>query len=678
MADMQPGEIIVIQLDSGPRLGRYIETKSNRVRIAIGRNREARLPMSRVIHETGLTASGFDQIETLSRDAETVSQSLDLYEVWDLVCDDRHPLTLSDIAELHWGMDVDAAQVVGLLFHLARDNLRFVRDGSHYVPMDRETVDNEIARRQRAAERETDTATLATAVREGTLPHSLTGYKSEIMDHVRGFVLYGDDYARGDSAKRFLEQVGVKGRDPQRGAFDTLVSIGLMEPDEHLALERAEISPDFPPEVVEEAERVSQTDVVPDPTRVDMSGLLTLSIDDESTRDRDDALSLEGIDDSTYRVGIHITDVGALIRRDSALDVEADRRMSSLYLPEQTIPMLPAAVSADTGSLSPGVTRAAISVLIDMTPGGEVMRWDVIRSVICNRHALSYQTADRIILDESHPLHTRLHSLHRIGLTLRKAREARGALSLDRDELTVQVDDDGRIDVSVTPRSAPSRSLVQEYMVLCNSLLAKYCSNNDLPAPFRSQIVPDVSDIRTQVHDGPLRWYMMARRLSPATISTKPAAHGGLGVDVYTQATSPLRRYPDLVVQRQISHHLRSGERLYDVDAITSVAHRADVQVRQMSRIENNRRHYFFLKWLGQHVTESESCAEPRVHRAVVLENPDNRSATIEMVEWPFRSRVALPNSIKPGEIVPLHLHGVDLWRRTAQFTMESSQSSVP
>ena len=241
--------------------------------------------------------------------------------------------------------------------------------------------------------------------------------------------------------------------------------------------------------------------------------------------------------------------------------------------------------------------------------------------------------------------------------------------------MSVRVDGDGGICVRVVPRTAPARSLVQEYMVLCNSLLARYCAENELPAPFRSQVMPDVSDIRAQVPDGPLRWYTMTRRLSPASVSTKPAAHGGLGVEAYVQASSPLRRYADLVVQRQISHHLLTGETLYDEEAMTSVAHRADVQGRQLSRIENQRRQHFFLKWLDQRRQEIENRGEKAAYDAVTLENPERRTALLELSDWPFRTRAALPSSVSPGEPVKLQLHGVDLWRRTAQFTLEASEA---
>ena len=100
---MQPGEIIVVQLSSGPRLARFIEWKSNRLRVAIGRNREARLPHSRLILETGLNAPGYDAVEDMSRKAETAADEIDLEELWDVVCDDAQPLTLEDIGELYWG-----------------------------------------------------------------------------------------------------------------------------------------------------------------------------------------------------------------------------------------------------------------------------------------------------------------------------------------------------------------------------------------------------------------------------------------------------------------------------------------------------------------------------------------------------------------------------------------------
>ena len=149
---MQQGDIIVVRLDSGPRLGRFIETKSNRVRLSISRNREARLPLSRVILETGLSATSFDAVETLGHEVSAVAREIDLEEVWDVVCDDGDALTLTDIAELYWGTEPTRQQCVGLLFHLLDEEIRFARDGSHYIPRDRETVAQTLERMRRQAE----------------------------------------------------------------------------------------------------------------------------------------------------------------------------------------------------------------------------------------------------------------------------------------------------------------------------------------------------------------------------------------------------------------------------------------------------------------------------------------------------------------------------------------------
>ncbi len=669
---MQPGEIIVVELSAGLRLARYVETKSNRVRVAIGRNREARLPMARVVHETGLTASSFEAVEELTRDAETIADELDLGELWDVVCEDGQALDLGDIGELYWGAEPSAVQTVAMLLHLSRDDLRFVGDGSHYVPVDRDTVELTIERRQRRAQQTQDADSLAQALREGALPDSLTESQTGLLDDVRGFVLHGEDYNRATPAKRFIEAAGVRGRDLQRGAFMLLVTVGQMDPDEHLAIEREGVPVEFSCEALAAAKALDYSGVDGDTDRLDLTRLTALTIDDAETRDRDDALSIEHLGGCAYRVGIHIADVGALFPPGSALDVEAETRLSSSYLPEGTVNMLPPAISADKASLVAGRARVAMTVFVDLSGDGKVADWGVVRSVIKSSRALSYEDADDAIRSPDNPLHSDLKALNDISTSLRSRREKNGALSLDRDELLVKVDTEGAISVRVIPRKAPARSLVQEYMVLCNSLLARYCAEHELPAPFRSQSGADVSDIGAQVPEGPLRWYMMARRLTPATIQTTTAKHGGLGVEAYTQATSPIRRYADLVVQRQISHHLLTGEALYDETTMISIAHRADLQVRLLGRIENQRRQHFFLKWLDGRRRDREDRGETADHDAVVLENQGSRTALLELAEWPVRTRAALPNSVQPGETVTLQLHGVDLWRRTAQFTLRA------
>jgi exoribonuclease-2 len=150
----------------------------------------------------------------------------------------------------------------------------------------------------------------------------------------------------------------------------------------------------------------------------------------------------------------------------------------------------------------------------------------------------------------------------------------------------------------------------------------------------------------------------------PAYLDLIPAPHAGLGVPVYLQATSPLRRYPDLVMQRQISHYIVAGKELYAEEEIASVAQRAEVQLRELMGIEEQRKRYWFIKFLEQSLDRGQ---ENRF-AAVVLENEPRQLALLELVEYPFRLRADLQRPYEPGEVATLRLCGVDKWRRVGQW----------
>ena len=218
--------------------------------------------------------------------------------------------------------------------------------------------------------------------------------------------------------------------------------------------------------------------------------------------------------------------------------------------------------------------------------------------------------------------------------------------------------------------------MIAEFMIFYNAMLAEFCKKNELPAPYRSQKAPDLSDIVAQTPEGLLRWYLTVRKMGPATISTEPGAHAGLGVPAYIQASSPLRRYPDLVIQRQVSHFLKTGEKFYSDEEISSVAQRADMQIREISRMEFDREKYWFLKHLDTERRELERAGEESIHEAYVLDNQPNRAGVMDLVQYPFRVRAALGSEVKPGEVVKLRLHSVDLWRRVGQFVVAAPVSS--
>ena len=259
-----------------------------------------------------------------------------------------------------------------------------------------------------------------------------------------------------------------------------------------------------------------------------------------------------------------------------------------------------------------------------------------------------------------------------IAQALLRQREQAGAINVNREEMIIKVTSPTDIHVRVVARNTPARDLVSEMMVLCNSLMADFCKVHDIPASYRSQSAPDVSDLDLFDEDGVLRpltrlqQYRLMRRFAPAVVSITPTPHVGLGVESYIQATSPLRRYPDLVMQRQISRYLSAGEPVYSADDISLVAKRAELQMRELSRIEESRRRYWFLKYLM--LTRLGAPDGMDMFSAYVLENEHRRLAALDLEEYPFRVRAELPSTIEPGTTVRIRLTGVDLWRRQAYF----------
>lgn len=670
---MRPGAIIVVRLASGPSIRRVIETKGTRVRLALGRNKEARLPTDRVLLETGEFADSEDELSFFSAAAESAAEDLDLSEVWDLCVGEPSVLSIADIAGLYWPDPASPAQIAALLLHLERDDPYFERAADGYSPRTREDVSATLSRRRARAEREAALAALAGRLSTGELPAQPSQTERELLDHLKGFVVYGENYTRATPAREMVTRAAPKSRDHRREAFALLVRAGLMGKDEPLEVLAADIPREFTPELTRLAEAIDVDAALSVGHRVDLSGIPTVTIDNADTADRDDAFSLERLA-GRYRLGIHIADAAALVEPGGALCAEASRRSASLYLPESVIPMLPPRISESVGSLEPGELRPALSVLAEVAEDGEVLDWEIVSSIVRSDAALSYNSADRQVRYDSGEWQELLAVLDRFGTARGRQRERAGAISFRRPEMELSVDAIGEIDVKVIDRTSMSRRLVSELMILANCLMAKFCVENQIPAAYRTQEAtggPVLARGLDQEYD-PVREFSAVRQLSPAKLSADPKGHGGLGVPEYIQATAPLRRYPDLVMQRQIGHFIRTGAQLHQAEEILAIASASDVQIRELARIERQRQRYWFLKYLRQNRTGHGGNGGPtNVFRAVVLESRDRRPSTIELLEYPFRTRIHLTERDSPGDQIEVRLHGLDLWTRSAHFIRE-------
>ncbi len=664
---MRPGEVLVARLSGGASIVRFKEERNGRVAALLGKNKLARIPPSRVMLATGALVDP-KRFEDFRSRAETAFRNIDLSEVWDALTDDQEAVSFQDIADLYWTDKPGPIELVSLLLALERTPDLFLRDDGRYRPRTRDDLAKLLKRRRREAEKARDTQALAESLSEGRLPDTPSRYQESLVEAMKGYAVNGEEFQRRSAARGLVDLARPEARDHQRACFEMLVSAGIFDADEPIELHRTGIRRDFPPQALDEASAMAGAVAARGGGREDLTGLDAVTIDDEETKDRDDALSLEALEGG-YRLGVHISDCGALAPPGGEMDREADRRMASLYLPEGVIPMLPDAFTRGVGSLDPNQERAAISLVAELTGDGDVTNWKVAPSIIRSAAALSYDEVDRIIRTDG-SRREMLNGLYHIAAALRRRRIEQGAIDIDQPEMTLRVRASGDIDVKTRDRSSPAHQIVAEMMILCNTLLAQFCYTEGLPAVYRSQGRPDTSNLpdtsRLDERAAPvIARHNLTRRMQPARVSTTPLRHGGLGVEAYLQATSPLRRYPDLVIQRQISSFLATGKPLYALEEVESVAQRAQLQIKELSQVEDIRKRYWFLKYLASSRMPPNG---PDAFEAVALQNDGRRTALLELVEFPFRAKSKLPKDVPTGAVVTLRLRGVDLWRRSGSF----------
>ncbi len=654
-------EVLVVALRRGASVVRCLGRDSERVIIAVGRNKQARVPLDRVLLNTGLTDP---ELEALAKRVTETASEIDLREVWELVVEDGRAMTLEEISELQFGAEAEPERMAALATHLVTMSVYFERSGRTYKPRSAEEIERTAQRERDEAEREAAEAAVMEGLTEGRLPESPSDRERRLLSDVRAFAVHGDEHPRAEATKALLRSAAEESRDPQRRAFDLLVGAGEMAFDEAIEIERAGLPVTFPDEAETEARAIAAARPRTEGRR-DLTKESLFTIDDRDTLDRDDALSVEQLGEGLLRVGIHIADAGALVPVGGAVDREADRRMATLYTPDVRVSMVPRELSEGAGSILPDQERMALSLLVTMN-NGEVVDWELFPSVVRAREALTYRGVDEVLHKGEGGWSPELRTLSGAADLLRARREAAGALVLERAELSIKVESGeggpGRVSVDVLTRSTPARRLVTEMMIVCNAMLARFCIEKEIPAAYRTQPALD-PDIDKDGLDDPVARYRLMGRLSPAEVTTTPGQHHGLGVPAYLQATSPLRRYPDLFMQRQISNYLATGTALYSIEEVASVAQRAEVQLRELASIENQRRRYWLLRYLAQQLDEGDTDYE-----AVVLDTDRRGPPVLELVDYPLRVRAELASGASSSDRVVLRLHDVDLWRRGPHF----------
>jgi len=361
----------------------------------------------------------------------------------------------------------------------------------------------------------------------------------------------------------------------------------------------------FPEQVLREADKFDGTQIEAQAAaenRLDLRLLPLVTIDGADAKDLDDAVSLERTEGGGYRLGVHIADVSWYVREGSALDRESLRRGTSVYLADRVIPMLPPSLSNGLCSLNPAVPRLAVSVFMELDPCGELLRYSYAPSLIVVTERMTYDAVN-LILDGDKELQHRYAGLMHVfkdmaalAKLLKEKRFARGALDFNFPEAKIILDEQGKPQKIEARSAGEAESLIEEFMLLCNGVIASHLRRLKVPLIFRVHEQPELDklyqlrnflslfDIKLtgDLHQiSPRQYqsilhkakgtavekiisYVMLRTLPQARYSETPLGHFGLATEDYTHFTSPIRRYPDLIVHRILRLTPEGGMRAAD------------------------------------------------------------------------------------------------------------------
>jgi exoribonuclease-2 len=351
---------------------------------------------------------------------------------------------------------------------------------------------------------------------------------------------------------------------------------------------------------------VSLPELVDEP-REDLTHLSAFAIDDEGSTDPDDAISLETTAERR-RLWVHIADVAALVPPDSEVDLEARARGATLYLPDGKVPMLPPRAARRLGmgldEISP-----ALSFGLDLDDDGEISGVEIVRSRV-RVTRVTYEEAEAQLGAQP------LRDLYRLAWDFQTRRREDGAVRIDLPEVKVRVVDDRVIIRPLAPLR--SRALVREAMLMAGEAVAQYALHEGIPLPYTTQAPPD-TDERPEDLAG---MFALLRHMNRSEYSSMPGRHAGLGLERYVQATSPLRRYLDLVVHQQLRAHLQGRSLLQSRELMERIG-AAEAVAGSVSRAERMAEEHWTLVYLLQH--------------------PDWRGEAILVDKWDRRGRFLIP-----------------------------------
>jgi exoribonuclease II len=580
-----------------------LENKNMRLRLLTENNREVKLSAGRLSHSGNRTLDVSSkreklvaQLKEIAAHRRSLSEEIDIRTLWEVLHEEQTWIDLPTMAGLCFAAAVDGDYESAVMRAFFNDRLYFKFSAEGFWPQPADKVEEISARRAAEAARQNlldQGGQWFQKVLKGQ-PAAMPSEGRTIIDILASYFLLEKESPHRDTAREILKKAGTGS---PNAIFGFMVKIGVWHPDENLDLLRNGIPVDISDAVTARAETVCAQTAMPEGRR-DLRHLAAITIDGPGTLDFDDALSI-AIEQDHVLVGIHITDVGHYIRREDPVDLDARNRVSSIYMPDQKIPMLPPCLSEQVCSLQAETTRPAMSTLVRMTRQAEVIDFEIVPSLIRVQRQLTYPQADEMA--DSDP---ELLTLLSIARHYRSRRLDNGALMIELPEIAIGISPEGNPVVTRIDRESPGRLLVSELMILANELAARQLAAHSMPAIFRSQ--PEPRERLYKRDQGTLfQNWMQRKAISRFVLGSQPEPHAGLGLPAYVTGTSPIRKYTDLITQRQLRAIL-GLEPAYTQNEIQALIAALEETMGLVARTQHRRQRYWLLKHLEDQIGRKE------------------------------------------------------------------------
>ncbi|MBH8561347.1 VacB/RNase II family 3'-5' exoribonuclease [Nostoc sp. CENA67] len=594
---------------------------------------------------------------------------------WELLVEDAQTVTPAEMANLLFSQS-DPAPSYAAHCLLSDDKLYFKQKGDAYEPR----TAAQVAERKHQIEVETlkakgqqeFLARVEQALTGETVEwqrhdrqrlEGLEKYATLLADIVRVGLNYESLARAYPPSAPVLETMTMLGRaaTPQ-GAFQLLIDLGWWNAHENLFLRRASIPVQFPSKVVEVAQQrldFPPTDL--DANRLDLTHLKVYTIDDESTTEIDDGLSWELLPDGREQLWVHIADPTRWLIPEDDLDLEARKRGSTVYLPTGMIPMFPEVLATGPMSLVQGQICCALSFGVILNTTGAVEDYCIRTSFIKPTYRLTYEDVDEM-LELGVQAEPEIEAIANWAQRRKSWRYNQGAISINMPEAMIKVKgDDISIDIL---DDSPSRQLVAEMMILAGEVAARYGQVNNIPLPFRGQPQPELppEEELLLLPAGFVRACAMRRCMPKSEMSITPVRHAGLGLDTYTQATSPIRRYSDLLTHFQLKAHLRGEVLPFSAEQLKEVMMTVTSTTQEVTMVERQTNRYWALEYLRRH-------PEQVWHVTVLMWlREDSNLALILLEDLGLQLPMSFRRTVRLGEQILVKVSHADPQKDSIQF----------